>query len=156
MPLGDQPAWTRRNVVALLFNNGWVNVDNLLKMACTVEAESSSHPHAWHFNDPADGGNGTVDWGMFQLNDNLKGQPAPQRDVNGMAIPDSRVAAFVAEALDPAQAVLRARAMYVDRGFSPWYGFRQPNGTEPWRNHITVMSLAICNFLREKYGVPLL
>jgi hypothetical protein len=153
MPLGDLKPWSPRRVSRLLFDNDWRDIENLLEMTCTCAAESGLYPHAWHWNDPADGGNGSTDWGMFQLNDGNIGGSKPDVDSNGKPIPDAKVADFAAIALDPEQAVLKARSLYKARGFQPWYGHTQPDGSEPWKNYIPEVTRGMCNMLRELHGL---
>lgn len=145
--LGSAPRWALRDVVKLLFEGGWQNADNLLQMACTVDAESGCFPLAWHWNSPAEGGNGSTDWGMFQLNDGHTGGAAPKLDANGDAIPTTQ---FQKDALDPTKAVVKARELYKARGFEPWFGHAK------WLNYAPAMTRALANWLREKYGIPLL
>jgi hypothetical protein len=134
-------------VLALLYDAGWHDADNLLQMGCTVDAESGCYPHAWHWNSPAEGGNGSTDWGMFQLNDGNTGGHAPKLDANLNPIATT---AFQKSALDPAQAAVTARKLYVARGFEPWFGHAK------WQNYAPAMTRALCNWLREKYGIALL
>lgn len=145
--LGSAPRMTSRDVIALLYGHGWHDAENLLKMACTVDAESGCFPHAWHWNGPADGGDGSTDWGLFQLNDGNRGGVAPILDAHGDPIPAND---FEKAALDPNQAVVKARNLYDARGFQPWFGFAK------WQNYAPAMTRALCNWLREKYGIPLL
>jgi len=139
-----------RDVIALLYANAWHDADNLLQMVCTVDAESGFYPVAWHWNDPKDGGDGSTDWGLFQLNDGNKGGSAPKTDRTGKPIPVLKVRDFATAALDPAQAVVKARALYNERGFDPWFGHQK------WQNYAPANTRALCNWLREKYGIPLL
>jgi hypothetical protein len=147
MPLGAQARWRERDVIDLLYVNGWKDADNLTKMACTVDAESGCYPHAFHWNSPDEKGNGSTDWGMFQLNDGNAGGQAPKTTADGDPIPTTQ---FQKDALDPKTAVVKARAMYKERGFDPWYGYAK------WKNYAPAMTRALCNWLREKYGIPLL
>lgn len=145
--LGSVARMTGRAVIALLYEHAWHDADNLLQMACTVNAESGCFPHAWHWNSPAEGGNGSTDWGLFQLNDGNAGGSAPKLTANGDPIP---VTQFQKDALDPAKAVLKARELYNARGFQPWFGHAK------WLNYAPPMTRALANWLREKYGIPLL
>src|SRR5215471_15741609 len=106
--LGDLPRWEYRDVIGLLYDNGWHDVENLVQMACTVDAESGCFPHAWHWNDPMDGGNGSTDWGMFQLNDGNSGGSAPSVSSSGLPMATTQAQR---DALDPAKAVVKARSM---------------------------------------------
>lgn len=145
--LGGLPRWEYRDVIKLLFDGGWENADNLLQMGCTVSAESRCYPHAWHWNDPAQGGDGSTDWGIFQLNDGASGGHAPRLASNGDPIAATD---FQKAALDPAQAVVKARSLFKVRGFEPWVGHSK------WQNYAPAMTRALCNWLRVKYGIPIL
>lgn len=145
--LGPIPKITARDVIKLLYGAGWKDADKLLRMGCVIEAESGCFPHAWHWNDPAQGGNGSTDWGLFQLNDGNVGGTAPDLAPNGDPVP---VTAFQKGALDPPAAVLVARGLYEKRGFEPWVGYSK------WQNYAPAMTRALCNWLRDKYGIPIL
>lgn len=145
--LGGLPELEHRDVVKLLFEEGWTNADKLLQMAATVEAESGCFPHAWHWNDPAQGGDGSTDWGLFQLNDGAKGGQAPALDANNDPVPTTD---FQKNALNPQLAAGVARGLYSERGFEPWDGYAK------WQNYAPQMSRGLCNFLRVKYGIPIL
>jgi hypothetical protein len=145
--LGGDPRLEYRAVVKLLYEMGWHDADKLLQMACTVEAESGCYPHAWHWNSPAEGGNGSTDWGLFQLNDGNTGGKPPQLASNGDPIAETQ---FQVYALDPVRAAIKARDLYDARGFQPWYGYSK------WRNYAPTMTRALANWLREKYGIQLL
>lgn len=145
--LGAAPRMAGRDVIGLLYAHAWHDADNLLKMACTVDAESGCFPHAWHWNSPAEGGDGSTDWGLFQLNDGNKGGSAPKLATNGDPI---AVTDFQKAALDPARAAVTARSLYNARGFEPWFGFAK------WKNYAPAMTRALANWLRAKYGIPLL
>jgi hypothetical protein len=149
MPVKGNPM-IKRDVIALLYAHAWHDADNLLQMACTVDAESGCYPIAWHWNSPAEGGNGSTDWGLFQLNDSNAGGAAPTVDSAGNPVPAVKVASFANAALDPDQAVVKARALYAARGFQPWFGHAR------WQDHAPAMTRALANWLREKYGIPLL
>jgi hypothetical protein len=144
---GSLGRWRERDVIKMLYAAGWQDADKLLQMACTVDAESGCYPHAWHWNSPTEGGDGSCDWGMFQLNDGNKGGTAPQLDTNGDPITSTQ---FQKDALTPGVAVVTARGMYKERGFQPWYGYAK------WKNYAPAMTRALCNWLREKYNIPLL
>ena len=141
MPVNGSPM-IKRDLVAFLYEHGWHDADNLLQMACTVDAESGCYPIAWHWNDPHAGGDGSTDWGLFQLNDSNKGGSSPAVDSAGNPVPAANVAAFAKAALDPAQAVVKARALYNDRGFEPWFGHAR------WKNYAPAMTRALANWLR--------
>lgn len=145
--LGGLPKFENRDAVKLLYESGWKDADKLLQMACTVMAESGCYPHAWHWNDPAQGGDGSTDWGLFQLNDGAAGGKAPQLASNGDPI---AVTDFQKNALDPALAGQDARKLYEARGFEPW------NGYAKWKNYAPAMTRALCNWLRVKYGIQIL
>ena len=84
------------------------------------------------------------------MNDGNTGGVAPQVDSAGNPVPAAKVAAFAKVALDPNQAVVKARALYNERGFEPWFGHAR------WQNYAPAMTRALANWLREKYGIPLL
>lgn len=128
-------------------------------MAATTLAESNGYTHAYHYNDPADGGDGSCDWGIYQLNDQNHGGLAPVLGADGLPHPvegGSKTLAeleeFVAMACDPDDATVRARAMYESRGFQPWAAYN----SGAWQRQIEAASLGVCNFWRERYGLPLL
>lgn len=122
-----------REVAKLMFDAGWVQAENLLKMLCTAYAESNLYTEAFHVND-----NNTTDWGYLQLNDGGR---------TGQALED-----FKAMAFDPFLATAHAREMYLTRSFQPWVAFN----TGAWQTFIPQGTLGIANFLRERYDVPLL
>jgi hypothetical protein len=145
--LGDGKRMVPRDVIDLLYRHGWKDAQNLTLMACTVDAESGCYPHAWHWNGPQDGGNGSTDWGLFQLNDNNKGGQAPKVTTAGLPIATTQ---FQKDALDPEKAAVTARTMYKARGFQPWYGYAK------WKNYAPEMTRALCNWLRTKWGIAIL
>ena len=145
--LGGVGRWRERDVLKMLYAHGWKDADKLLQMGCTVDAESGCYPSAWHWNAPTEGGDGSTDWGMFQLNDGNAGGKAPKLDAQNNPIPTTT---FQKNALDPNTAAITARSMYEERGFQPWYGYAK------WKNYAPAMTRALCNWLREKYNIPLL
>lgn len=115
--------WEPREIALLLTKAGWVNVFNLAKMVATVLAESLGYEHAFHWNDPAEGGDGSVDWGLFEMNDGNKGGKAPSKD--GTPQPGGiksveQVLAFRDRAWTPELAAQDAYDLYDRRGFQPW------------------------------------
>jgi hypothetical protein len=112
---------------------GWSDVVNLMKMLATAYAEAELYTEAYHVND-----DGTTDWGYLQLNDG---------GLTGQALAD-----FKAMAFDPVRATAHARKLFSPRGFQPWVAYN----TGAWKKYIPQASLGVCNFLREKYGVPTL
>lgn len=114
MPLQGRE-WRPREIVNLLYNAGWTHVNNLCLMTATTGAESAFYQQAYHWNE-----NGTTDWGLFQLNDGLKGgsEPGP-----GGVVQDPTQEAFRNMAWDPQRAVLKARRLYEERGFQPWAAY---------------------------------
>lgn len=155
-------AWLPRKIARLLYDAGWKDAVNLLKMGCTVLAESGGYPLAYNYNDPAKGGNGSVDWGMFMLNDGNTGGKAPVV-VDGRPEPTpggSKSLAtrqtFAHMALEPTTAVTHAREMYEARGFEPWYGYHNPfTNTYAWKAHIGTFASGIGNMLKEMFGVKI-
>jgi hypothetical protein len=155
--------WLPREIARLLYDTGWKDAVNLLKMTCTTLAESGGYEWAYHYNDPKDGGNGSTDWGMFELNDGNVGGKAPivgsdgkPKPVAGGSKSLATVQAFATKALDPNEAVKTARSMYEARGFEPWYGYFNPfNNTSPWKAHIKQAAAGIGNMLDTMFGVPL-
>jgi hypothetical protein len=145
--LGDQPRWEYRDVIGLLYDHGWHDAEKVVEMACTVDAESGCFPHAWHWNDPQDGGDGSTDWGMFQLNDGNKGGQPPSVLTDGLPVATTQ---FQKDALDPATAVVKARELYNARGFQPWFGHAK------WKNYAPAMTRALANYFRNLWGIPLL
>lgn len=148
-----------REVAKLMKDAGWTNVENLLRMVATADAESNLYEWAFHWNDPADGGDGTTDWGYLQLNDQNKGGKAPTVDVHGRPQPVAGgkisltdLQTFVDVALDAQQATKAARMLYAARGFSPWVAYT----SEAWKQKIDRASKGIANMLRQEYGVGLI
>ena len=119
-----------RDVAQLLFDAGWVQAENLLKMIATADAESNLYSEAYHINN-----DGTTDWGYLQLNDGGK---------TGAELDD-----FKAMAFDPVRATAYARGLYVARGFQPWVAYN----SGAWTAHIARAARAIENMFRVKYGL---
>jgi hypothetical protein len=147
-----------RDVARLLYDAGWVQVTNLVRMLCTVWAESNLYDHAWHYNSPNEGGDGSTDWGIFQLNDGNKGGKTPisgpdglPRPVAGGSKPLAEVQAFADMACDPVEAVKHARAMYETRGFQPWAAYN----SGAWKKYGPQATYAIRNMLHVFFGWPL-
>lgn len=153
-----------RDAARLLYDHGWVNTLNLPKMLATIIAESDLFTHAWHYNDPHPSdpklkpGDGSTDWGIFQLNDGNKGGLRPDTDANGMPQPVpggsksvAEVRAFAMTACDPAKAVLVARDLYDRRGFQPWAAY----GGERYKSKLDDATYAQRNMLHVILGVPL-
>jgi hypothetical protein len=130
MPLGDVPPLRPRDACRILFDAGWSNAENLLKMLCTAAAESDLYPEAYHVND-----DGTTDWGWLQLNDQGK---------TGLALDDFKAIAF-----DPIKAAAYARRMYDSRGFEPWVAYT----SGAWKKKLVLGCVAVCNFLAVKNGI---
>jgi len=145
--LGELPRWAYHDVIDLLYRHGWHDAQKLVEMACTVDAESGCFPHAWHWNDPELGGDGSTDWGMFQHNDGNKGGQPPTVGPNGAP---TAVTQFQKDALDPEKAANRARDLYNSRGFQPWFGHAK------WMNYAPAMTRALANWLRDIWGIDLL
>jgi len=146
-------------VCRLLWDHGWTKADNLCKMLAVLIEESRLWTHAWHYNDPKDGGDGSTDWGIFQLNDGNKGGVSPIEGPDGLPIPQpggikslATVKAWAAMACDPTQAVLKARPLYEDRGFQPWAA---ADSRGKWKDHVPTASYALRNMLHIIFGVPL-
>lgn len=157
MPLSGTPLVPRK-VARALYDAGWLNVVNLLKMLATMLAESDLYTHAWHYNAPAEGGDGSTDWGPFQLNDGNKGGKSPILDAEGMPQPQpggiktlAEVKAFRDMACDLDRAMPVARDLYERRSFQPWAAYNSGS----WKRRIPVASYAIRNMLHEMFGVPL-
>jgi hypothetical protein len=160
MPLSGTPLVPRK-VARALYDAGWLNVVNLLKMLATMLAESDLYTHAWHYNDPHDPenpGDGSTDWGPFQLNDGNKGGKSPVLDAEGMPHPVAggiktlaEVQAFAAKACNLETAMPVARDLYERRAFQPWAAYN----SGAWKKRIPVASYAIRNMLHEMFGVPL-
>jgi hypothetical protein len=131
MPTGDKPPLRPRDAARILFDAGWVQGENWLKMLCTAAAESDLYPEAFHVND-----NGTTDWGWLQLNDQGK---------KGKELED-----FKAMAFDPVAAAAHARVMYVERGFQPWVAYN----SGAWTKKLTLGCVGLCNSLAVKFGIP--
>jgi hypothetical protein len=148
-----------REAAKLMKDAGWTNVENLLRMLATADAESNLYEWAFHWNDPAEGGDGTTDWGYLQLNDQNKGGKSPIVDANGKPQPVaggsltlSQVATFAAIALDAKSATTVGRKLYEARGFYPWVAYT----SGAWEKKIDRASKGIANMLREEYGVGLI
>jgi hypothetical protein len=132
MPLGGV-ALKPRFVAKLMFDAGWSDAVNLMKMVAVADAESNLYTEAYHAND-----NGTTDWGYLQLNDG---------GVEGQELEAFKVMAF-----DPVTATAHARLMFERRKFQPWVAYT----SGAWKEHVARASVGVANFLRERYGVPLL
>lgn len=151
MPLlGTQ--WKPRYVTRLCWDNHWHDANILMTMVCIISAESNRYDHAYHYNDPQEGGDGSTDWGMFQLNDANKGGHAPDAfgtPQPGGVRPTADVTAFRDKAWDPYQAAITARGLYVSRGFQPWAAY--DNGA--YKQFIPESCRAMCNFLAILNGL---
>jgi hypothetical protein len=141
MPLAGVQ-WKPRDVAELLWNHGWTDAVNLTIMVAIVSAESLRFAGAWHYNDPADNppGDGSTDWGMFQLNDGNK---------HGNTKTPEEVEAFKVIAFDPNQAVVRARALYDARHFQPWAAY----GNEAYKKFLHDATLGVDNFLAKHFDL---
>ena len=129
MPLDGQQL-KPRDVARLLWDNGWVNADNLMVMLAVCQAESALFTEAWNLNT-----NGSYDYGIFQL--------------NSAKLQGSQLDAFREMAFDPKQAVLRARSLYNERKFQPWYAYQ--NGA--YKAYIPQACLGVQNMLRVLHGL---
>jgi hypothetical protein len=153
-----------RKASRLLLDAGWTSAENNSKMLATIMGESNLFSHAYHWNSPADGGDGSTDWGPFQLNDGNKGGQSPVKGPDGLPVPVeggikklSEVKAFAEMACDPQRAAAHARAMYEARGFQPWvagpyYPHADGGG---WKKHYPAATYAMRNMLHEMLGFPL-
>jgi hypothetical protein len=159
MPLAGTPLVPRK-VARALYDAGWLNAVNLLKMLATMLAESQLCSHAWHYNSPMDSppGDGSTDWGPFQLNDGNKGGRTPISGPDGLPVPQEGGSKSLADVLkfrdmacnlDHAMPV--ARDLYERRAFQPWAAFN----SGAWKKYIPTASYAIRNMLHEMFGVPL-
>ena len=119
-----------RDVARLMYDAGWVQVENLLEMICTAYAESNLYTEAYHVND-----DGTTDWGYLQLNDAGR---------TGQALEE-----FKAMAFNPVLATAHARKMYVDRGFQPWVA----HNSGAWVKFIPQGAAGIRNMLLVLHGL---
>lgn len=164
MPLAGTSLLPRK-VSRILYDLGWVNAENHALMLATLMAESNLYTHAYHYNAPADGQDGSTDWGPCQLNDGNKGG-LPPRVVDGLPVPQAggahtktqeQLDAFVAMATDPARCFAHARKMYEARSFAPWYAgpsYPHADGTG-WKKWYTTATAGLRNMLHEKRGFPL-
>jgi hypothetical protein len=154
MPLGSAPPLKPRDAAAILYAAKWTELTNLFKTLATMLAESNLYPKAWHWNDPAAGGDGSTDWGWMQLNDGAKGGKAPALDANGDAIP---VTQYQKDALDPVKAATMARAIWDEpwpggiRGITAWAAYT----SGAWKKYMATSATGVRNFLAVKYGFPL-
>lgn len=158
MPLAGHRILSRR-ITKRLYEGGWTTAENLMKMVAIVLAESAGYEHAWNYNDPEDGGDGSVDLGLFMLNDGNRGGNPPHVDSTGKPYPSEGGIKSVAEreefyamALNATEAQVVARDLYVRRSFQPWAAYN--NGA--WERHIEQATIGLCNYFREKFGKPLL
>ncbi len=153
MPLqGHQ--WKPRDVARLLYDEGWLNAQNLCLMVATVGAESDYYEQAWNWNDPSKGGDGSTDWGIFELNDGNVGGGEPDAQGSPRAKPGAaKTVAEVTEFRDvawtPRAAVKTARSMYSDRGFQPWAAYN----SGAYKKHLRESCIAVCNFLAVLNGL---
>lgn len=150
MPLIGQQMLPR-DVLRLLYDNHWQSANILMTMGCIVYAESNGYDHAFHWNDPAEKGDGSTDWGLFQLNDGNKGGVSPDKDGSpnsgGIKV-EAEVQAFRDMAWNPQLAAQYARNMYVARGFQPWAAY----GNLHYRMFIDTMCRGMCNMLSVLNG----
>ena len=128
-----------RAAALLLWNEGWLNAENLMIMVAVAMAESQLFTKAWNFNPPTSRNpKGSYDWGWLQLNDGgLQGAEQEK---------------FKAMACDPVKATQHARPMYEQRQFQPWAAYN----SGAWEEYIPEASVGVANMLREKWGVTLL
>lgn len=153
MPLlGTQ--WRNRDVMRLLWDNHWHDANTLMTMGAVLFAESNNFDYAFHWNDPATvpPGDGSTDWGMFQLNDGNRGGVAPDKDGNpqpGGLRTQADVVKFRDMAWDPYQAAPYARKMFIDRGFQPWSAYN----TNRFKEFIPQSCRAVCNMLAVLNGL---
>lgn len=157
MPLAGTPVLPRK-FARLLFDHGWLNVENISKMVATCMAESDLYTHSWHYNSPNEGGDGSTDWGVFQLNDGNKGGRTPVSGPDGLPMPQAGgvksladVMAFRDMACDPERAVVVARDLYARRGFQPWVAYN----SGAWKKKAPTATYAVRNMLHEIWGLPL-
>lgn len=152
MPLlGTQ--WLARDVCRLLWDNHWRDANVLATMVAVLKAEAQFYEHAFHYNDPADGYDGSTDWGMFELNDGNKGGQSPDSQGNpqpGGTRPIADVIAFRDKAWDPYQATPIARQMFVNRQFQPWAAY----GNGAYKQYVKNGCIAVCNMLAVLNGLP--
>jgi hypothetical protein len=138
MPLNGRQMLPRE-AAKILWNEGWLNAENLMIMVATAMGESNLFVKAFNFNPPTSSmPKGSYDWGWLQLNDGGK---------QGQEQEEFKVMAF-----DPVKAAKFARPMYEKRQFSPWYAYK--NGA--WEKFIPQATMGVANMLREKYEVTLL
>jgi hypothetical protein len=143
-----------RRMARRMYEAGWKDAEKLMTMLATANAESRLYTHTWHYNP-----NGSVDIGPYQLNDGNDGGNPPIIDEYGIPHPSeggpkslAEREVFWAMATNADAATAHARAMYVDRGFSPWVAYTSGN----WQFSIEIATLGICNYFREKYGKTLI
>ncbi len=151
MPL-QGPQWKPREVLRLLWDNHWKDANILMTMGAVVNAESNNFAHAWHWNDPADGLDGSTDWGMFMENDGNKGGVSP--DAQGNPQPGGiktveEITAFRDKMWDPYLAAPVARKQYVDRGFKPWAAYEN----KAYLHYIPTECTAMANMLAILNGL---
>jgi len=138
MPLAGEQLKPRQ-VALLLWDEGWVNAENLMTMVAVTYAESNHFTKAWNHNPPTkDFPNGTTDWGYLQLNDSGK---------TGTALEEFKKMAF-----DPKEATHFARKMYEDRWFQPWAAYN----SKAWEHFIYLASKGVANMLNEKWHATLI
>lgn len=119
-----------REVAALLYGVKFTDVDKLIDMTATTFGESAGYTEAVG---PVNS-NGTQDFGLFQLNSGHVGSMT--------------MAEFTAMAFDPVRAVVFARKLYVNAGYSlrPWYAYT--NGT--YKRHLPKAITGVANMIAEQ------
>jgi len=138
MPLAGRQLKPRQ-VALLLWDEGWVNAENLMTMVAVLYAESNHFTEAWNPNLPTkEFPNGTVDWGYMQLNDEGR-QGAEQEKFKKMAF-------------DPVAATKVGRKMYEERSFQPWVAYN----SKAWEHFIYLASKGVANMLNEKWHATLI
>jgi len=110
--------WLPREVSKLLYDNGWTDAENNVKMNATVYSESGRYAAAVG----SVNSDGSQDWGMFQLNNRhylLFGYKDEQSFYDDCIIPE--------RAAPLARKLWKIDLKNGGTGFGPWFGFGSDN-----------------------------
>lgn len=149
MPIEGKPLQPRA-LAELFYEAGWRDTP-LVEAVAVCLSESGGYPIAWHDNLDSQGNVTSRDVGLMQIN-----------------IPAADIGTSVEKDLyDVTANVTRARAMYVQRGWEPWYGYTNGYATSTdWWHWSTTRSAwvptgrylhrairGVANYFAVKYGL---
>lgn len=116
-----------REIARLCWEAGWQDAETLLVAVCVALSESQGFTRAHNINS-----NGSEDFGIFQIN----------------VAKDDITDALKEKLYDPKENVDRAMALYLRRGFEPWYGYTK--GVYLHDSYIGRALVGVANFLGER------